>query len=113
MMQSDNYLLLSDLTRSAIQAEATRAHILHGEKSMLYGSNDRRFRILGEEVGEVARELNDADIEGRSVDKDKIEKELIQVAAMAATWIEALNQAPYRKFAESQASEVPWNRGHE
>jgi len=81
-------LLISKLTMDAIQAEAFRAHSRHVEYSMFYGSDDRRFRILAEEVGEIARELNDAEIERRPVDRDKLEIELIQVAAMAATWIE-------------------------
>jgi hypothetical protein len=84
-------LVLSDLTLSAIQAEATRAHLRHGEHSMLAPkTDDRRIAILAEEVGEVARELNDAAIEGRPVDRDKLVKELIQSAAMAASWVEAL-----------------------
>jgi hypothetical protein len=84
--------VLSDLTLSAIQAEATRAHLKHGEHSMLgpQASDDRRLAILTEEVGEVARELNDAEIEGRPVDRDKLVKELIQSAAMCASWVEAL-----------------------
>jgi NTP pyrophosphatase (non-canonical NTP hydrolase) len=91
----NKYLVLSDMTLSAIQAEATRAHIRHGKNSMLnahYG-DAQRLAILTEEVGEVAHEMNElmlGNIE-RSEYKDKIEKELIQVAAMAATWIEALN----------------------
>jgi hypothetical protein len=88
---SDDRLVLSGLTLSAIQAEATRAHILHGSHSMLAPcSNDRRMTILTEEVGEVARELNDAVVEGRQIDYDKLVKELIQTAAMAGTWIEAI-----------------------
>lgn len=85
-------LVLSGLTLSAIQAEATRARLKHGEHSMLGAqvSNDRRLAILTEEVGEVARELNDAEIEGRPVDRDKLVKELIQSAAMCASWVEAL-----------------------
>jgi NTP pyrophosphatase (non-canonical NTP hydrolase) len=82
--------LLSDITLAAIQAEATGAHAKHKQFSMLYGTNDRRFRILMEEAAEVARELNDAEIYDRPVDRDKLVKELVQVAAMAATWIEAL-----------------------
>ena len=84
-------LVLSETTLQAIQAEATRAHLLHGANSMLNPdhSRDRRMAILLEEVGEVAHELNDAVVEGREVDRDKLVKELIQVAAMAATWIEA------------------------
>jgi hypothetical protein len=83
------YLLLSNLTLAAVQAEATGAHAKHGSKSMLYGSDDRRIRILLEEVGEVARELNDAEIEERPVDRDKIVRELLQSAAMCLTWVEA------------------------
>jgi len=85
-------LVLSDLTLSAVQMEATRAHILHGDSSMLYPghTNDRRNSILVEEVGEVARELNDAEIGNRPVDRDKLVKELIQSAAMCLTWVEAL-----------------------
>lgn len=83
-------LLLSNMTLSAVQAEATRAHLRHKAKSMLYGTDERRLRILVEEVGEVAREMNDADIEERPVDRDKIVKELIQSAAMCLTWVEAL-----------------------
>ena len=89
-------LVLSDLTMNAIQAEATRAYLRHGPASMLNGQaddrgQDRRFRVLAEEVGEVAKELNDAEVERRPVDRDSLERELIQVAAMAASWIEALN----------------------
>jgi NTP pyrophosphatase (non-canonical NTP hydrolase) len=84
-------LVLSDLTLSAVQAEATRAHLRHGKHSMLNEtSNDRRNSILTEEVGEVARELNDAEIDGRPVDRDKLVRELIQSAAMCLTWVEAL-----------------------
>lgn len=81
-------LVLSELTLSAIQAEATRAYLRHGDNSMLgskYTSGDR-FAILVEEVSEVAHELT-YDQDG---DRDKLVKELIQVAAMAATWVEFL-----------------------
>ncbi len=88
------YLVLSDLTLNAIQAEATRAHLRHGEHSMLgpnYSSGDR-LAILVEEVGEVAHELT-YDQGGPGVGqgrRDELVKELIQVAAMAATWVEFL-----------------------
>lgn len=87
-------LVLSPLTLSAIQAEATRAHLLHGEHSMLgtrYSSGDR-LAILVEEVGEVAHELT-YDSGGPGVGdgrRDELVKELIQVAAMAASWVEFL-----------------------
>ena len=90
MTETAPALVLSQLTLDAIQAEATRAHLVHGEHSMLAGSdNDRRYRILAEEAGEVARVLNEAEIQG-TLDRDHLVQELTQVAAMAATWIEAL-----------------------
>ena len=81
-------LVLSDLTLSAIQAEATRAYLKHGEHSMMgtqYTAHER-LAILVEEVGEVAHELT----YDQRDDRDKLVKELIQVAAMAASWIEVL-----------------------
>ena len=81
-------LVLSELTLDAIQAEATNAHLKHGEHSMLgprYSSGDR-LAILVEEVGEVAHELT-YDQDG---DRSKLVRELIQVAAMAASWVEAI-----------------------
>lgn len=85
-------LVLSAVTLAAVQAEATRAHLLHGENSMLGASqtNDRRMTILTEEVGEVAKEVNDGFVEGRPADRDKLVKELIQSAAMCLSWVEAL-----------------------
>jgi hypothetical protein len=85
-------LALSDLTLTAVQAEATRAHLRHGRNSMLYQdtTNERRLAILAEEVGEVARALNEYAITG-ALDETNLEKELIQVAAMAASWVEAIN----------------------
>ncbi len=91
-MTSSTYLVLSELTLAAIQAEATRAHLRHGEHSMLgtAQTDERRLAILTEEVGEVARELNDAAIDGRPADRDKLVKELIQAGAMCAAWVEHL-----------------------
>jgi len=45
-----------------------------------------KLAILMEEVGEVARELNE---DGMAF---KLREELIQVAAVACAWIEALNR---------------------
>jgi hypothetical protein len=87
-------LVLSDLTLSAIQAEATRAHLKHGPKgqSMLCSiSDERRLAIAAEEVGEVARWLNEL-VLGNEPDPDEFEIELIQCAAMFASWVEAKGQ---------------------
>lgn len=112
-------LVLSDLTLAAIQAEATRAHLKHGDYSMLgpHYSNTDRLAILGEEVGEAVDEAAAMvlDLLARSTalsgqlgriahvltydqggpgvgnaDRDALVKELIQICAMGASWIEAL-----------------------
>lgn len=88
-----------------IVAERHRAHRKHGETSMESCDPlaDRRLRVLTEEVGEVARVLNDREhkrSEGASpfwlaeVDRTArahLRSELIQVAAMAVSWIAALD----------------------
>lgn len=75
-----------------IEAERNLAHAKHGATSMEYmGRRDpQRFLILAEEVGEVAKEFNDARHENRDVDPVKLRAELIQVAAMAAAWADAI-----------------------
>ena len=84
-------LVLSDRTLAAIQAEATRAYLLHGTDSMLgpEQTSGQRLAILVEEVGEVAHELT-YDQGGRDGRRDELVKELIQVAAMAASWVQWL-----------------------
>ena len=87
-------LVLSEITLSAIQAEATSAYLKHGKHSMVgpdYTPGER-LAILVEEVGEVAHELT----YDQSGDKDKLVKELIQVAAMAASWVEYLEGEGWR-----------------
>ena len=87
-------LVLSGLTLSAVQAEATRAYLLHGDHSMLGPgvTEAERLAILTEEVGEVARELNEdrlGNLDGYDW-RDRRVRELIQVAAMALSWVEHL-----------------------
>lgn len=87
------YLVLSDVTLAAVQAEASRAHALHGHHSMLGSAvtESDRLAILTEEVGEVAKELNEDRLGKLDGDwRDQRVKELIQVAAMALTWVEHL-----------------------
>jgi hypothetical protein len=78
---------LTSLTLAAIQAEAFRRHCRHAECSVLSTdmTNGERLAILVDEVGDVARALTLND------DKTGLEVELIQVAAVAASWVEALN----------------------
>lgn len=78
----------------AIRLERERAHAKHGTKSLEAADplSERRLRVLLEEVGEVAREFNDAEVEGRDVDLGKLHAELVQVAAMAAAWADAVEK---------------------
>lgn len=74
--------------------ERIRAHEKHGEHSMESSPWDdpsgRRLRILLEEVGEIAKEFNDAEIEGRPVSAAALRTELIQVCAMAGAWADVV-----------------------
>ncbi|WP_198144303.1 hypothetical protein [Parafrankia sp. EUN1f] len=69
-----------------VEAEATRAHAKHGARSILSPAlgDQARLPVLVEEVGEVARAM----LEG--ADLDHLRAELVQVAAVALTWVEAL-----------------------
>ena len=78
-----------------VRAERERAHAKHGDHSMeaMNPFDYRRFTILAEEVGEVAKEMNDAAIEGSFFGPERraaMRAELIQVAAMATAWADSL-----------------------
>jgi hypothetical protein len=81
-----------------LRAERERAHAKHGETSVESAPVDdptgRRFRILSEEVGEIAKEFNDAEHDHRSVDLAKVRNELIQAATMAAAWADRIPLKP-------------------
>jgi len=86
--------VISDLTISAIQAEALRAWLKFKDRNstiLSSISDDRRLAIVAEELGEVAKELNEKAL-GNPVDEDALEIELIQCAAMLASWVEAKGQ---------------------
>jgi hypothetical protein len=56
-------------------------------------ANDAKYRVLGEELGEVARELNDRAHRGPGHDLTDVERaalhhELIQLAACCVAWVE-------------------------
>lgn len=59
-------------------------HVLPG------GPNDARLRVLTEEVGEVARELNETD-QGKAT-PGQLLKELIQTAACAVSFAAAIKE---------------------
>ncbi|ONH27117.1 hypothetical protein [Pseudofrankia asymbiotica] len=73
-------------TVAAVEAEVLRAHRRHGERSILNPAMPDvvRLPVLVEEVGEVARAM----LEGAGT--RHLREELIQVATVALTWVEAL-----------------------
>lgn len=68
-----------------IDREVQRAHEKHGPNSMFFATPDRAMTILTEEVGEAAKEINEAHIHNIGVENTDLYMELIQVAAMAVT----------------------------
>ena len=84
------------LTAAAIVAECIRQDILArrgkfgGTHILPSGPDHALLAVLLEEVGEVARELNEGLMRESGVDKDKLLRELIQVGACAAAWATAL-----------------------
>jgi NTP pyrophosphatase (non-canonical NTP hydrolase) len=81
-----------------IDRERQRAHAKHGASSIegRPPADSGRLAILVEEVGEVARNLNDrrhADTTVELLDFDALLRaELVQVAAMAVGWIAAIDR---------------------
>lgn len=55
-------------------------------------NHHERFTVLGEEFGEVGHELNEAIGPGRAMDLVKLRTELVQVAAVAVAWCEAIDR---------------------
>lgn len=84
-----------EVTCAAILGEVLRQDVLAragrfgGTHIMPSGPDHARLAVLVEEVGEVARELNEALSTG-TLDRDALVKELIQVGACAAAWATAL-----------------------
>lgn len=64
--------------------ERNRQDRKHGEGSMRRCADNLRLAIVTEEVGEVARAI----IEG---DAENLREELVQVAACAVAWLEAID----------------------
>ncbi|WP_425836997.1 hypothetical protein [Microbacterium sp. PA5] len=73
--------------------ERVRAHAKHRDHSMESwpALSTERYLILAEEVGEVAKEFNDATVESRPIDRTALRTELVQVATMAVAWVAALD----------------------
>jgi hypothetical protein len=84
---------------AAIHNERSRAHDKHDANG---GSMERRsfddpmwLPVLGEEFGEVARVLCEADHSHQNMSHrqtaERLREELVQVAAMACAWIDAID----------------------
>jgi hypothetical protein len=93
-----------------IDVERLRASLAHGADSMEAAPVDslRRLAILLEEVGEVAKEFNEAAIGRRPVDLVRLRRELIQTAAMAAAWAEAAGRVVAAEGAVVEPTEAQW-----
>ena len=50
----------------------------------------RKFRILAEEIGEVANALDRLEMINCMTNQKHLREELVQVAAVAVAWLEAL-----------------------
>ena len=80
----------------AMNAERKRAHAKHKptgnsmEAAAWY--HPLWLPILTEEVGEVARELCDAYKRPVAEQKERMRAELVQVGAMTAAWIDAIDR---------------------
>jgi hypothetical protein len=97
MVLTPNGQIVTDIYED-VNNERERAHALHGFNSMegpheAHDPYGVRKDILIEEIGEVSKEFNEARIAGRAVDLKALRKELIQVAAMACAWADAIDEA--------------------
>lgn len=79
----------SPLTLDALNATMIKAVTKHGQNTPLNPGmlNGERLAILVEEVGEVAKCLT----YDHNTDVDNLVTELLQVAAMACAWVEAID----------------------
>jgi len=82
-----------------VHSERNRAHAKHGaagnSRENTPWDNAEWLPILVEELGEVAHEMTyDVASQGKM---DRMRRELIQVAAMACAWIDALDEGYERK----------------
>lgn len=81
-----------------IACERRRAYIKHaphGSVEVKYFQDVSWLPILVEEVGEVAEEINEYSFGATNIEtyKQRLKAELIQVAAMATAWAEAIDRA--------------------
>jgi hypothetical protein len=102
-------MVLSAPTLSAVQAEALRAHLKHGHRSLLNPHMPDLFKLaaLVEECGEVGRALTYDGDDGR----DHLVKELIQVASVALSWVESIEGDAVPPRTAAGDSPLPGDQG--
>jgi len=88
----------TNIVYADIHEERERAHAKHGphgnSRENAHWKNREWLPILVEEVGEIAHELTyDVQSQGKM---DRLRAELVQVAAMAAAWINAIDEGDKR-----------------
>lgn len=67
-----------------IEAELDRYHYLWDRPDGSWpASNDVKYRVLGEEVGEIAKAINDKDF-------DNLPVEIVQTASVCIAWLMSL-----------------------
>lgn len=91
---------VTQLTVDQIRAEADYAATKHGRHRTPASpdmSDYTRLAILVEEVGEVARAMT-----YDNADRKQLESELVQVAAVAAMWVDGLEAERYSDVRSDQ-----------
>ncbi len=100
LVRDEHRILLAPVTYSRVHDERIRAHRKHaeaGSMELLPWDHPRWLPVLVEEVGEVARELCERDL-GTYNEEDAatfgamLREALVQVAAMACAWIDAIDE---------------------
>jgi hypothetical protein len=80
--------MIDRTTYSQIEHRAVREHGKRGPQSVLYGSDNKGLRVMLEEIGQLARELNDLEAGGYDESEyiANVSDRLVTVAALAVTW---------------------------
>jgi lipase chaperone LimK len=93
------YIILDDVTLAAISAEAIAINESLGNRSMLRLTNEfQRNTLLAQSEGEISAlviQLNKHEI-GPEEYQALMVRKLVRVAAMAATWLQAIDKRMFK-----------------
>lgn len=81
----------TDRALSAVARERRRQDELYGSQRHL--PPDRWLAVIAREFCEAGNEANEH-FKGRATSNEKLRTELVQIAAVAVAWVEALDAAP-------------------